>query len=233
MKKLTFADKAIDFARKLEYTGSPLPNGIRIMNPFRENPGVLAITETFYKKFYNDYRQRKLILGINPSRLGAGLTGIPFTDPKKLVSECGIDYQGKITHEPSSTFIYEMIKAYGGAQSFYRNFYINSPCPLGFTQLDEKGNERNYNYYDSMALFKAVESYMVDSLSKLTALGVRTDICYCLGIGKNEQFLTKLNNQHRFFDQIIALEHPRFIMQYKSVDKQNYIDKYLRILNDA
>jgi hypothetical protein len=233
MEKLTFADKAIDFARKLEYTGSPLPNGIRIMNPFKENPGVLAITETFYKKFYNDYHQRKLILGINPSRLGAGLTGIPLTDPKKLVSECGIAYQGKITHEPSSTFIYEMIKAYGGAQSFYRNFYINSPCPLGFTQLDEKGNERNYNYYDSIALFKAVESYMVDSLSKLIALGIRTDICYCLGIGKNEQFLTKLNNQHRFFDQIIALEHPRFIMQYKSIDKQNYIDKYLCILNDA
>lgn len=231
MSKKTFADGAINFVRQLAYTGKPLPDGIRIMNPFMEYPDVLSIAEKFYRKFYSDQRERKLILGINPSRLGAGLTGIPFTDPKKLIAECGIDYHGKMAHEPSSTFIYEMIAAYGGVQSFYGDFYINSPCPLGFTQIDENGKEKNYNYYDSSALFNATEDFMIDSLKRLIKLGVRTDVCYCLGIGKNEKFIRKMNNEHRLFDQIIPLAHPRFIMQYRSVDKQAYIDQYVELLS--
>jgi hypothetical protein len=233
MKTPTFADRAINFAKQIEYTGNPLPNGIRIMNPFKEYPKVLTITETFYKKFYDDNLERKIILGINPSRLGAGLTGIPFTDPKKLIAECAIPYEGKMAYEPSSTFIYEMIRAYGGVKSFYADFYINSPCPLGFTQIDEIGNEKNYNYYDSPALFKAVEGFMIESIRKLIDIGIRTDICYCLGSGKNEKFINKLNNEHRFFDKIVPLEHPRFIMQYKSRDKQSYIEKYIRLLSES
>jgi hypothetical protein len=52
-------------------------------------------------------------------------------------------------------------------------------------------------------------------------------VCFCFGTGKNERFLRKLNDEHGFFKKIIALEHPRFIMQYKAMSKQVYIDKYL------
>jgi hypothetical protein len=233
MSNITFASKAIEFVRNLEYTGNSLPDGIRIMNPFKEYPKVLPIAEQFYKKFYNDYNHRIIILGINPSRLGAGLTGIPFTDPKKLVSECGIDYDGKIAHEPSSTFIYEMIAAFGGVHHFYRKFYINSPCPLGFTKMVTSGKETNYNYYDSPALYKASHSFIIQSLHKLVQIGIHTDICFCLGIGKNEKFIRKINEEHQFFKKIIPLEHPRWIMQYKSRKKKYYIDKYIELLSSV
>jgi len=49
----TLADKIIGFNRALEFKGS-LPVGIRIMNPFRENEGVMDISAAFYKKYYND-----------------------------------------------------------------------------------------------------------------------------------------------------------------------------------
>jgi len=224
---MTFADKVIQFNNQLEYTGAPLPPGVRIMNPFREFEQVAGISVLFYRKYYNDENPRHIILGINPGRFGGGLTGIPFTDPKRLKSECGIDYEGKITHEPSSVFVYEMIHAYGGVEAFYSQFYINSLCPLGFTMLDDKGREKNYNYYDSKELADAVKGFIVDNIRNQIALGVATDVCFCFGTGKNENYLHKLNEEHQFFKKIIALEHPRFIMQYKAKSKQGYIDKYL------
>lgn len=217
----------MDFHRQLHYTGKPLPRGIRVMNPFRENPFALRLLQTFCDKYLNDEHPRHIILGINPGRFGAGLTGIAFTDPKRLVSECKIPYEGKITHEPSSVFVYEVINAYGGVEKFYKDFYINSPCPLGFVSIDEKERETNYNYYDSRELMDAVTGFMTESIGELIDLGIRTDVCFCFGTGKNEKFLSKLNNENNFFGKIIPLEHPRFIMQYKALSKNKYIDKYL------
>lgn len=149
------------------------------------------------------------------------------------MSECHIQYEGRITHEPSSVFIYEMIKAYGGVDAFYKDFYINSPCPLGFTSMDSNGREKNYNYYDSKELIHAVKNFMIESIHKLIKLDVYTDTCFCFGTGKNEKFLSKLNEEHHFFKKIIALEHPRFIMQYKNSEKQYYIDKYISALSSV
>lgn len=203
------------------------------MNPFEETAAALKTSAAFYSKYYNDTNQRHLILGINPGRLGAGLTGIPFTDPKRLVNECGIAYEGRVTHEPSSVFIYEMIHAYGGIEAFYNDYYINSPCPLGFTSVDADGKEKNYNYYDSKELTAAVKDYMIANIRQLIGMGVNTETCFCLGTGKNEQFLTRLNAEHHFFGKIVALEHPRFIMQYKNKQKSLYIDKYVTALKSA
>ncbi|MBL7814530.1 MAG: DUF4918 family protein [Saprospiraceae bacterium] len=222
----TFADKIIAFNERVAFTGS-LPEGIRIMNPFKENPDILTISSAFYKKFYDDNEPRHLILGINPGRFGAGVTGVPFTDSHRLKNECGLPYTGKDTYEPSSVYVYDMIAAYGGAAAFYSHFYINSVCPLGFTALKEGGKEVNYNYYDSRELTAAVYDFMVWNIETQISMGVHTDICFCFGTGKNEQFLKKLNDKMGFFKKIVALEHPRFIMQYKLKSKQVYIDKYL------
>src|SRR5688572_21254021 len=198
---MTFAEKVIRFNKSLHYTGHPLPEGIRIMNPFRESEDTMRIVEEFYKKYYNDNKQRHIILGINPGRFGCGLTGIPFTDPKRLASECGIPYNGKITHEPSSVFVYKMIEAYGGAEKFYGDFFINSPSPLGFTSR-KNGKDLNYNYYDSRELAAAVRGFMTESIRKLIGLGIYTDACICLGTGKNEKFLRQLNDEFHFFGKI-------------------------------
>ena len=223
----TFADRVIQFNKTIAFT-EKLPAGIRIMNPFAENENALPASTAFYKKYYNDTHKRHLILGINPGRFGAGLTGVPFTDPKRLKSECHIPYNGKDTHEPSSVFIYEMINAFGGPEAFYSKFYIHSVCPLGFTAEIENGKEVNYNYYDSKELQNAVYSFIVDNIRAQIAMGVYTDTCFCFGTGKNEKFLRRLNDEYHFFKNIVALEHPRFIMQYKAKTKQDYIDKYLK-----
>ncbi|MBL7698995.1 MAG: DUF4918 family protein [Chitinophagaceae bacterium] len=223
---MTFADKVIRFNRQLKYTGESLPPDIRVMNPFA-NLQTMSIVEKFYKKYYSDNHKRRLILGINPGRFGAGLTGIPFTDTKRLVSECGIGYSGPSSHEPSSVFVYEVINAYGGAEAFYSKFFINSPCPLGFTKVSATGKETNYNYYDSPQLMKAVKGFMVENIARLIKLGIHTDVCFCFGAGKNMKYLNMLNNEHGFFDEIVALEHPRFIMQYKNKSRNDYIDKYI------
>src|ERR1700759_5030286 len=120
-----------------------------------------------------------------------------------------------------------MNPAQGGAETFFRAFYINSICPLGFTSVNAKGKEKNYNYYDSWQLREAVRPFIIENIRMLIDMGVRRDICFCFGTGENEKFLTKLNKEYDFFEKIIALEHPRYIMQYKHVKKNDYIHKYL------
>jgi Domain of unknown function (DUF4918) len=222
----TLAGRIIAFNQSLQFEGK-LPAGIRVMNPFRESSEALKVSSQFYKKYYSDNRTRHLILGINPGRFGAGLTGIPFTDPKRLTANCGIPFKGAAAHEPSSAYVYEMIAAYGGEKAFYDDFYINSLCPLGFTAMKENRKEVNYNYYDSRELTGAVYDFMVWNVQQQIAMGINTEVCFCFGTGKNEAFLQKLNDQFKFFGSIAALEHPRYIMQYKSKDKQRYIEKYL------
>lgn len=222
----TLANRIITLNQSLQFEGK-LPAGIRIMNPFRESREALKVSSQFYKKYYSDNHKRYLILGINPGRFGAGLTGIPFTDPKRLIANCGIPFNGVSAHETSSAYVYEMIAAYGGEAAFYHDFYINSLCPLGFTSLKDGGKEVNYNYYDSRELTEAVYDFMVWNVEQQIALGMYTDVCFCFGTGKNEAFLKKLNDKFQFFGSIVALEHPRYIMQYKAKEKQLYIEKYL------
>lgn len=225
----TFADRIIEFNRKVEFRGS-LPEGISIMNPFRGGDDyILDVSSAFYRKYYNDNRSRRLILGINPGRFGAGFTGVPFTDTKRLTGECGIDYTGRQTHEPSSVFVYEVIKEYGGPGKFYSDFYINSVCPLGFTQTGVSGREKNYNYYDRPDLTEAMTDFIKWNIREQIALGVSTEVCWCLGTGKNEKFLRSLNRAHGFFGEIVALEHPRFIMQYRSASRTDYVKKYISL----
>ena len=226
----TLADRIIEFNQCLDFKGE-LPKGINIMNPFKSNDEILATSSSFYRKYYNDNNPRHLILGINPGRFGAGVTGIPFTDTKRLTNECGLKYTGKETHEPSSVFVYEVIEAYGGVEKFYTDIYINSVCPLGFTISDAQGKEKNYNYYDSKELTETVFPFMVENIEKQIALGMNRDICFCFGTGKNEKFLRLLNEKYGFFERIVALEHPRFVMQYKAKSKKEYIEKYIQAFN--
>jgi hypothetical protein len=232
MHKSTFADRVIAFNEGLRLD-IPLPGGIRVMNPFTENPQALAVSSAFYRKFYNDNLERRLILGINPGRHGAGVTGIPFTDTKRLVEKCGLSIDGLHTHEPSSVFVYNMIDAYGGVQKFYNSFYINSPSPLGFVITNKKGREVNYNYYDSKELQELLKDFMVSSIRAHISKGIITDKAFCLGTGKNYQFLNKLNQECNFFKQLIPLEHPRYVMQYKSKNQDFYIDKFIGTFNEA
>jgi hypothetical protein len=222
---MDFAEKVIRFYKELTF-GEPLPEGVELLNPFRDER-VMDLVSQFYRKYFSDSNQRRLILGINPGRFGAGSTGIPFTDTKRLNEACGIPFHGFQTHEPSSVFIYEMIDAFGGTAEFYSRFFISAICPLGFTKAGNHGKQVNYNYYDSPELTRAAQPFILKTLQEQIDLGIDTSVCYCLGTGKNEKFIRKLNDKYNFFGKVIALEHPRFIMQYRARFKQDYIVKYM------
>ena len=226
----TFGEKVIDFNDNLHFTGA-LPKGFQVINPFIGNPETKEVTSRFYHKFYNDSNRRRFIVGINPSRKGAGVTGVPFTDTKRLESVCGIKMESAYTHEVSSVFMYDMIAEYGGPEQFYEHFYINSPFPLAIVRQTNDGKWLNANYYDDKLLFEMVKEYMILSLKEHISLGVDTSTVYVLG-KKNGDFLKKLNKEAKLFGQMKILEHPRFIQQYKFKERQLYIDKYILTLND-
>jgi hypothetical protein len=230
---MKLADKINVFNESLELRAK-LPPGIRAMNPFRE-PGspVPAMAGAFYNKYYGDNLPRNLILAINPGRLGAGATGIPFTDTRRLQEVCGITAGIPPTHEPSSVFVYEMIAAYGGPEAFYGDFYIASVCPLGFVRMNDRGQEVNYNYYDARELQDAVTPFITEKLRQQLDFGLRRETAVCWGKGKNYSFLEKLNQKHGFFGRILVLEHPRFIMQYRARQKQSYMARYLDTFREA
>ena len=226
---MTFGEKVIDFYINLDFAGY-LPPGIQIMVPVRDNPAANGLIRAFYAKFFSDYNPRQLILGINPGRFGAGTTGIMFTDTIRLNANCGIPFTAFHTYEPSSAFIYDMIDAFGGVYDFYSKFLISAICPLGFTVTGKKGRQVNYNYYDSRVLMSALYPFIVETLKKQLTFGIDTSVCFCLGTGKNHDFLKTLNTEHRLFQKIIALEHPRYIMQYEVRNKKDYLEKYVRVL---
>ncbi len=222
---LTFAEKAISFFNELEFS-EKLPEGINIMNPFRGNPEVMPVIKSFFLKFYNDETPRHIILGINPGRFGAGSTGIPFTDTIRLMEKCGLSISGIRTFETSSAFIYEMIDNFGGAGKFYSKFYISAISPLGFTRPG-RFKQVNFNYYDDRKLMQAVSEFIRVNLEKQLEFGILRDVAFCLGTGKNYKFVKELNEKYGYFAEIVPLEHPRFIMQYRSKQKQSYIRKYI------
>lgn len=227
---LTFAEKVVLFNKKLHYKGN-LPSEFNVINPYLDNPETLVVMEQFYNKYYNDNLKRKFIIGINPSRHGAGVTGVPFTDTKRLVSACGIEMQSAHTHEVSSVFMYDMIEAFGGPEIFYNQFYINSPFPLAIVRQTKPNSWINANYYDDKQLFEMVKSFMVQSLKQHISMGLETDEVFVLG-KKNATFLMKINKEEKLFGKMTILDHPRYIQQYKSKDKELYIDNYIRLLSD-
>ena len=222
---MLFADKILSFLKSLQLNIDLTPD-VEVMNPFKNETAMQTCTH-FYKKYYSDNNERKMIIGINPGRHGGGITGIPFTDPIRLKKDCDIDNPWQQKQELSSLFVYDVITAYGGAQSFYKDFYITAVSPLGFTK-----HGKNLNYYDDKNLQNSIKDFAVDCMNKQLDFGINRDIAFCLGDGKNYKYLSRLNEEKKFFKKIIPLSHPRFIMQYKLKKKPEYIQLYLQHLNN-
>lgn len=217
---MTNADKILSFHFNLEFDVS-LPHDAEVMHPFRDCE-TRRICDLFYHKFYSDNNPRYCIIGINPGRFGGGVTGIPFTDPIRLQKACGIDNTWAARQELSSVYVYDMINSYGGPEAFYQKFYFTAVSPLGFTK-----HGKNLNYYDDKKLIESIKPFAADCLRKQLSWGFNSSVAFCLGEGANYKFLLKFNKEHRFFNEIVPLSHPRFIMQYRLKTKDVFIDKYL------
>lgn len=231
----TIADRLLEHVRSFSLDGVRLPPGVGVLDPFSGEHGIEVhrVVTTFHHTFLADCDARILMLGINPGRLGAGSTGLSFTDTKRCASDLMIPVHGIRTHEPSSDFFYRMVRAAGGPVRFYGQVYVHAVCPLGFVKEGPKAPPVNLNYYDDPWLEREVTPFVERWLRDLVACGMRTDVVLCIGTGKNATYLIKLNERLGLFDRIVTLEHPRYIMQYRARKIDAYIDKYLDALSEA
>lgn len=219
----TWAQQLYEFYTSLKPV-MDLPNNIQWLYP-QQNKEVLAVVKRFLDTYFNDTAPRQLCLGINPGRLGAGVTGVNFTAARQLTEDCNIEHFFKNGSELSAEFIYAVIKAYGGPQAFYQRYFIGSVCPLGFIK-----NGKNINYYDDKELQQVVEPFIIESIEKQLQFPVDRQRCICIGGEKNFKYLSRLNERFGWFEEIVPLPHPRFIMQYRRKEVQPFIQNYLDIL---
>ena len=216
----TQAEAILDFYRTLR-PGFALPEGVSIMNPYK-NAETWAVASRFYEKFYSDRKPRAFIFGINPGRHGAGVTGVPFTDPIRLAGVCGIHNDWKQKPELSSEFIYKMIGAYGGAEAFFGHYFFTALSPLGFVR-----GGKNLNYYDDKELLRDVEPFVLKCIRHQLDTMPSYPICYCLGEGTNFKYFNRVNEKHGFFRQIVPLPHPRWVMQYRRKRVVEFVELYV------
>ncbi len=223
MKK-DFSEKAILFFKKLNPNFN-LPKDVSFLLPY-DSSDVKILIRNFFLKYYSDQRERTFIFGINPGRLGAGTTGIAFTDPVQLEKVCGIENSLLKKPELSSTFIYTVINEFGGDEKFFSNFFLTAICPVGFVK-----NGKSLNYYDDPTLIKSCKSFIHDTIQRQISFGVNRKIAICLGEGKNFNYFKKLNDELKLFKEIVKLPHPRFIMQYRRQKINYHVQQYVRTMD--
>ncbi len=221
----TVAQSIIQFYKSLKAPGN-LPKDVEVLHP-QADENVMQVVEDFYTKYYSDNNPRRLLIGINPGRFGAGTTGVNFTGPKQLTENCGIQHPFKLRSELSAEFIYAMIAAYGGCEKFYGRFFITSVSPLGFVR-----NGINLNYYDYPALAASLRPWIIQMFREQLSFTGQQEACICIGGEKNYKYLKAINDECGFFDRILPLAHPRFIMQYRRKQVPDYIKEYLAALDE-
>lgn len=221
----TFAARLLHLLSSFPLPPAPLPGAVEVRSSFQD-PAVAAILTQFARKYYTANTRRVGIFGINPGRFGGGRTGVAFTDPVALSTSCGIAHDlPKQRRELSSEFVYKFIEALGGPATFYKHFFLSSVYPLELTHAG-----KNYNYYDSAAVTKALWPDMRRSLTRQAEeLCLRRDVAVSLG-RRNGEFLTKLNEELGLFKRIVVLDHPRFLMQYRRRYLAENVARYVEVL---
>lgn len=217
----SFASRAVRFYESLE--PPRVPRDVNVMNPYAD-VRARKLVRDFLRQFFPDDDERLFVFGINPGRFGAGVTGVTFTAPVALADFCGVPNHLPRRRELSSIFVYDFIERFGGTRSFYRSCFLTAVSPLGFTH-----SGKNLNYYDRADLAAAVSPFIVQTMTRQLALGARRDHAIVLGKGANRRVLEALNREHGWFGDIHALEHPRWIMQYRRRRLDAYADEYVRL----
>jgi len=222
----TFSKQILDFYFSLD-AYAPLPKGVDAIYPF-DNVETKEVMQTFFNKYYNDSKPRTYLIGINPGRLGSGVTGIGFADAYHLEKYCDIPNSFDKRVEISAAFMFEVMEAYGGVERFYADNFFTTVMPLG---LLKEG--KNYNYYDDKETQACLEPYITETLLKQMSLAQAKPNIICVGTGKNLKYLTAFNDKHHCFESIDVVPHPRWVMQYRRKEKQKYIEVYLDALKRA
>ncbi len=223
--------KIIDYYKWLSLQNIELFDKYKIVNPYKQER-IIKIVEVFYNKYFDDNHNRYLILGASPARRGTSATGIPFEDEEHIYKLTGESINNFYINKNSSNFLYDVMENYGGIDKFYSDFFLEFVCPLGIVNINNKNNEVNVNYYENRKLQSYLNDFIKKSLDELIKIGINREVCYCIGSGENYQYLLKLNEENHYFKRIVALEHPRYIMQYNKDKTAFYMNKYLNELNN-
>jgi hypothetical protein len=220
---MNFSEKILEFYFNLP-KDLALPNGVETIYPF-DTPEVQEVMKSFFGHYYGDANPRNFLIGINPGRLGSGVTGIGFTDAYHLQEVCKIPNPFDKRIEISAAFMFEVIEAYGGVEKFYADFFFTTVMPLGLLKED-----KNYNYYDDKETQQRLESFIEETLLEQLTLTRPKPTIIAIGQGKNLKYLQAFNKKHDCFESIEVLPHPRWVMQYRRKEKEKQIEKYLEVL---
>ncbi|RYY11229.1 MAG: DUF4918 family protein, partial [Cytophagaceae bacterium] len=220
-----FPARLLHLLRTFPLPEAPLPGSVEVRRS-AQDPGVANIITAFAQKYYAADAPRVGIFGINPGRFGGGRTGVAFTDPVALTDICGLGHAlPRQRRELSSEFVYKFIAELGGPGPFYEHFFLSSVYPLELTHAG-----KNYNYYDSSAVTKALWPAMRRSMTQQTEqLNLRRDVAVSLG-RRNGEFLQKLNDELGLFERVEVLDHPRFLMQYRRRFLTENVARYVEVL---
>ena len=221
---MTVSSRAIKYFSNLQRPAQPA-NDIIILNPYKSSE-VRSVVKNFYAKFYSDDRERIFIIGINPGRFGAGLTGIAFTDPVALREHCEIENNLGSRKELSSKFIYTVANRFGGVELFFKKIFLTALYPFSIIK-----DGKNYNYYDERSLAENLRPEIVETVKSQIKFGANRKFAIILG-KKNADYFFPINEKHKFFEKIFVLEHPRYIMQYRLKQLDTYVKKYINTINN-
>lgn len=200
----------------------PLPTGFSVLDPYTSDD-VRSVLHQFCTTYYTGTQKRLSVWGINPGRLGAGVTGLSFTDPYALTHQLGLNTQIEGRREPSAEFIGRVIDAYGGPHAFYADIFLSALSPLGFIK-----DGKNINFYDDAQLKTNIVPFVRASMQTMIDAGLRTDATIILGSGALKSFFEKHILPVIHFDTVHYLDHPRFIMQYRRTTIEAYIQSYVQ-----
>ncbi len=92
---------------------------------------------------------------------------------------------------------------------------------------------RNFNFYDHPALLRDIKPFLIRSIEAQLGFGARLGAAIVLGTGRIKQVFEDLNRECDFFKAVHAVEHPRFIMQYRRRRLGDYLRKYSEVFEQA
>lgn len=198
-----------------------LPPGFSALQPYGRKE-VRTVVKQFCQEYYSGSHLRLGLWGINPGRFGAGITGICFTDPHALTAQLGIASTLAGKRELSAEFVSMVIDAYGGPHKFYHDVYLGALSPIGFVR-----DAKNINFYDDKNLAGALAPFITECVQYITSAGLLPDKAIFLGRGSLRKYVDKQLTSVFGTMKTTALDHPRFIMQYKRSMVKDYVKQYV------
>ncbi len=202
----------------------PLPSGFEVLTPY-SNAEVQSVVQVFCDRYYGGSHMRLGVWGINPGRFGAGITGLSFTDPVSLKNQLGIESSITGRQEISAEFISMVIEAYGGPGKFYHDVYLGALSPLGFVR-----DGKNINFYDDVQLSKDIVPFITSSVNTITGFGLNRKAAILLGSGALQKYTRQYLSATFREMKVIALDHPRFVMQYRRAHVSEYVKRYVEAI---